>query len=393
MESVTIVSHSYPTEKDPSFGIFIRREAELISRFALPLIIIPKVYSTPLNSQFYRTLKPADDGIPKKQFSYLSFPRKSLPGITQKSYSENLLQSLAELDSKLVHLHWLFPQSLAVPSLKKKGYRVIQTIHGGDWYSNLDNRKLFPMIEKSLRSTDAIICVGKKLAEDVRKKLPEIADKVLHIPHAIDTGIFNPHPKKEKESLELNWSSDKKHLLCVANFYEVKGVDLLLKAFSQINFENLHLHLVAPRSDSKTLASVQTIINSEKMDEDVTIYGTKTETELAAFYRKSDLFILPSLKEGFGIVCAEAAACGTPVLATKSGGPEEIVDEQTGVLVDTNSVQALINGIELILNDTGRFDPETMHNQISNKFGMDTKTDRLKQLYSSVVKGETISGI
>lgn len=390
---IPIVSHSYPTQSDPSYGIFIRREVELISQFASPYVIIPKVYATPLNSQFYRSLEPIENRFPIKQFSYLSFPRKSFPRITQKSFSKNLLQALGYPDTKLVHLHWLFPQALAVPALKQKGYKVIQTIHGGDWYSNLDNQTLFPLIKNSLLATDAIVCVGKKLADDLKKKLPEMADKVLHIPHAIDTEIFNPQVKSEHKTEKELWDPDKKHLLCVANFYKVKGVDLLLKAFNVLNDKNLHLHLVAPRSDKKTSAAIRTIISNNKLHDHVTIYGTKKETELADFYRNADLFILPSLKEGFGIVCAEAAACGTPVLATKSGGPEEIIDEQTGILAEANNMQDLIDGIEFILKNPEKFDPKEMHNRISNKFGMNTKTDRLKELYSSVVKGETISGI
>lgn len=390
---IPIVSHSYPTQSDPSYGIFIRREVEIITRFASPYVIIPKVYATPLNRQFFRTLKPAEDRFPKKQFSYLSFPRRLFPRITQKSFSKNLLQVLGQINNKLVHLHWLFPQSLAVPALKQKGYKVIQTIHGGDWYSNLNNQTLFSIIKNSLLATDAIVCVGKKLADDLKKKLPETAEKVLHIPHAIDTEIFNPQVKGGLKTEKELWNPDKKHLLCVANFYKVKGVDLLLKAFSELNDNNLHLHLVAPRSDKKTSATIRSIISNNKLHHHVTIYGTKKETELADFYRNADIFILPSLKEGFGIVCAEAAACGTPVLATKSGGPEEIIDEQTGILADANNVQALINGIEMILKKPEVFDPKEMHNQISNKFGMNTKTDRLKELYSSVVKGETISGI
>ncbi|MFO7844987.1 MAG: glycosyltransferase family 4 protein [Bacteroidota bacterium] len=385
-DKIAIVSHSYPTASDPSYGIFIKREAALIRNFAEPIIFVPQVLSTPLNRQYYRTKNLVDDGIKKEVFKYISFPSKYFPSLITRSLSRQLLKKLKLHDPSLIHLHWLYPQGLTVSSLKRNDFKVVITIHGGDWYSNIDNEVLFPLIQKSLTKTDAIVCVGEKLKEHILQEFPEFSKKTHHIPHSIDTTRFIPTHSRTELRNALGWSVNKLHLLCVANFHIYKGVDLLVRSLPKVhNLENVHLHLVAPRREKEMGREIKSIINEKKLQNHISLYGSLDEAELIQFMQAADLFVSPSLKEGFGIVCAEAIACGVPVLSTTSGGPEEILSEETGLLIPTGDVDALANGINTLLENRNQFHPDNLHESILRRYGKGTKTERLKKLYSSLI--------
>jgi len=385
---VAIISHSYPTKKNPAQATFIKEEAHLISKKNEVHLLLPTVYAIPLQNQYYRTLNPLEKKLDVKRFNYFSFPRKSLPSITRWSLSRNLLKALNRFKVDLIHLHWLFPSGLAVPSLKKAGKRTVLTIHGGDWYKNESKKSLKPFLDASIDNADKIICVGSKLLNDVAIKYPKHESKLYHVPHGINTSLFcsADADKKATAKKTLEWSRDKTHILCVANLYREKGVDLLLKAFSALpDISGLHLHLISPQSNIEYANYVQQIISENKLNPNITFHSQLSHDEMPLFYQAADLFISPSRREGFGLAVAESISCGTPVLATKSGGPEEIVNHKCGILVDTDSHNSLKNGLEAILKNLSGYDAEFMHSYILKNFSTLSKQKKLESIYNSLL--------
>ena len=87
----------------------------------------------------------------------------------------------------------------------------------------------------------------------------------------------------------------------------------------------------------------------------MTIVGRVPEAELAAWYRRAQIVVSPSLYEGFGLPAAEANASGAPVIATDAGAlPEVIADGETGVIVPAADAQALADAISELLADPAR---------------------------------------
>ncbi|MAO65620.1 MAG: hypothetical protein CL666_11535 [Balneola sp.] len=382
--AIQIVSHIYPTKHDPSSGIFIQREAHLVQVFSEIELHIPSVIATPFQSQFYRSHRPVEENFPVHRFKYLSIPKRKFPKLTQKFLSSGLLHSLQNSNTSLVHLHWLFPGALSAPALKKAGYKVVLTIHGGDWYSNVIKNKLNDILEKSLHACDHIITVGKQLKSDIISVYPTLSDKITHVPHAIDTQKFLPSESKVESQNQLGWNTSKIHILSVGNLFKVKGVDLLIEAFSHLtNKGDLHLHLVTPRKDHKLMEQVYSFIKNHSLGNKITFYESMSEDELIPFYQAADLFVSASLKEGFGLAIAEAAACGTPVLATRSGGPEEIITPALGQLIEPGNADLLATSIAQILSNIDHFDSQEMHKAIKSRFSIEQKIDSLRSIYRS----------
>jgi len=380
-----IVSHTYPTRISPGQTTFIKQEAHLINSIADTELYIPAVYALPFQKQYKRSLQIDETDIPFHRFRYLSFPKRKLASLTQKSISKRLLKSIRKQNPDLVHLHWLYPSGLAVPSLKETGYPVVLTIHGGDWYSNQSNQTLMPLLIRPLLLCDKIICVGKKLARDISNFRSDLQDKLVHIPHGIDIGLFHPIPDNKMNLEEIGWNPQKKNLLCIANLYHGKGVDILIRAFSSISDrKKCHLHIVSPAGSKEAKSKIDQLINQHKLHHQVTFYDSMKQNRLVNLIRSADLLISPSRKEGFGLVVAEAIACGTPVLATRSGGPEEIVNPDCGILVEANSTDSLSAGLESITEKLNSYQADKMHQYIKTNFSIDAKKEKLEMVYHDI---------
>lgn len=382
------MSHIYPTKHDPSSGVFIQKEAHLIQRFAQVQVFVPSVFATPLNKQFYRSHRLVSEDFDVQRFHYLSFPRRKFQKITQYSISTSLLSNLPPASSThIVHVHWLYPGGLTIPALREKGYNIVLTLHGGDWYSNLKNGKPNKLLTNGLFSCNHIITVGQQLKEDIVRTFPELENRISHVKHAIDIQLFQPPSSKNELKEKLKWSLHKTHLLCVANLYQAKGVDILVESFAnlpQSDSDDLLLHIVAPRHDKNMKNKVFNLIDSYGLTDKIHFYSSMPKEELVQHYQAADFFVSPSRKEGFGLAMAEAAACGTPVLATKSGGAQQIVRQKLGMLVEANSSESITKGIIEILKKLDYYKPPEMHQDISKRFSKEQKANALQKVYNHV---------
>jgi glycosyltransferase involved in cell wall biosynthesis len=97
--------------------------------------------------------------------------------------------------------------------------------------------------------------------------------------------------------------------------------------------------------------------------------------------RACDFLVHPSLNESFGCVIVEAMACGKPVLATRCGGPEEIIVSRTGILVNPANVDQLTSGLEYMLDHLHQYDPETIAGYTRRRFSCKTVGQALDKIF------------
>jgi len=110
-------------------------------------------------------------------------------------------------------------------------------------------------------------------------------------------------------------------------------------------------------------------------------YGDIPRNEISDFYSKLDLFVSASRNETFGIVLIEAMSCGLPVIATKCGGPQEIVTEENGILIDKDNVQELAEAIENMSKNISRYNQNTIRISTEKRFGVRTFIEKINALY------------
>lgn len=208
------------------------------------------------------------------------------------------------------------------------------------------------LIMKVLAGADAVTTVSAY----TKKQLTD-----LGVPeNKIELVYPCPHVSKASPGSRLDVAhglTGKKIVLVVARLVERKGIDTAIEAMALVSkrHDDAQLIIIGEGNDKERL---QRIVKHNELDDQVTFVGGVSPEELAAWYDRCDLLVMPSRElssrdvEGFGIVFLEAGVFGKPVIGGNSGGvPDAIVDGETGFLVDPRSREELAHRITQILDD------------------------------------------
>ena len=145
--------------------------------------------------------------------------------------------------------------------------------------------------------------------------------------------------------------SDTPHLLCVATLTPRKGHAILIKALTKLADRPWRLTCVGSKQrDPTTAKTIQNEMAVCGLTERVCLAGELSDADLADRYHNADLFVLPSLHEGFGMVLTEALARGLPIVATAAGAIPEALGRGTALLVPPNDVPALRRALSDVLD-------------------------------------------
>jgi len=125
------------------------------------------------------------------------------------------------------------------------------------------------------------------------------------------------------------------------------------------------------------------LIKNLKITESVNIREPLNRKEVANLMRTTHLFCLPSFYETFGVVLIEALACGTPVIASGEGGPQEIVNKENGLLFRTGKVEELEKAINYMFINYEKYDGEQLALATKAKYGQDRIVNELLNFYKT----------
>lgn len=186
-------------------------------------------------------------------------------------------------------------------------------------------------------------------------------EKISVIPCGVDPDLFTPRDSlQSKAHLDL---SPRRFILFVGRIDPVKGIDTLLKAMALVknkltNGKGVTLLIIGGNIDNSDYSKdnemqrLKQLTDRLDLKNSITFLGAQRHDQLPYFYSASELCVLPSRYESFGMVALEAMACGTPVIASKVGGLTSFIqDEITGFLVPEEDENSLAEKIFTLLND------------------------------------------
>lgn len=214
-----------------------------------------------------------------------------------------------------------------------------------------------------IKKANKVITVSENTKKDILKFFKVNPDKI----EVVYLGVGDEFVKKEKKDIEylyerFNIPRDKRILMYVGNLKPHKNLERLLEAYSKISIiENTCLLLVGKAFDKYTVLE-----DREKelnIDKNVIHTGIVTQEELVDLYNLSDLFVFPSLYEGFGLPILEALACGTNVICSNSSSIPEVGGDVVEYF-DPYSIEEMANKIEEGLNKN--FDCEVVQERLKN---------------------------
>lgn len=169
--------------------------------------------------------------------------------------------------------------------------------------------------------------------------------KILVLPPGLDREKFKLIPRTE---LEL-----KPKILYVGNCIPRKGAIYLIEAFSQIERGGFTLHIVgSPKKNPRYFKKLKSLVDQLQLRKDVVFHDGVDQEEIKHLYSSSDIFVLPSLKETFGIVLLEAMYYGLPIITTNiSAIPELVTDGENGLLIPVANSQALAAALSKLIEN------------------------------------------
>jgi glycosyltransferase involved in cell wall biosynthesis len=219
--------------------------------------------------------------------------------------------------------------------------------------------------------------VSNALAADLTAAFPQHAGKVLAIPDCYDDVRFTYRPR-EREGIT--------RLVTVGRLVPVKGHDVLLDAFAEVagGRSDIELTVVGGGPERATLERRARQLG---LGARVVFAGPLASDALLERLRAADAFVSASRREGFGVAIVEALACGVPVVATRSGGPEDIVGEGDGILCDADDVGALAGALMQLLGRLESFDRPALATRARDRFSREAVGARLVALYRRVAPG------
>lgn len=263
-------------------------------------------------------------------------------------------------------------------------------IESGDaWARRVLNSPTWPVVKAQerlvLRRASRILALSQYTANRIKAVLPEVSERIEVMCFPIDTGRYHPDPDVRQNSPYGDY------LLLSARLNDPrKNVGMLLQAFKIVRQKMPHLKLVLAGDEPNE--ELQAQVGELELQDAVVFTGFLPGTgDLIRLYQGARLFVLPSLQEGLGIVVLEAMACGTPVVSTRCGGPEEIInDGTTGRLTPVGDVQAFAGAILDLLGGPERL--EKMRQEcvavITEQFSQQVIEKQLARVAAQVFPGQ-----
>lgn len=260
-----------------------------------------------------------------------------------------------------------------------KGIRIINHLHGSDFYEFLHaspkwyQKILFKSYEK-VDTSIVLLNVMKLQFRDFKNMRVEV------VPNFYDNECNERLAEKEKNKINLVYLS---------NIISSKGIFELIDAFEVLSkiHKNIYLNIAGGYMSDKYMSTDKV---REKFEQKISsnnrinYIGKVFKREKVELLQKSDIFILPSYykSEAFPISIIEAMACENAIVTTNYKYLPEVVSEENGVLVNPKSIDSLVEGVEILLNDIEKLRKIQKHNKVEakNKYSLDQYLEILNKI-------------
>ncbi|MCM3446329.1 N-acetyl-alpha-D-glucosaminyl L-malate synthase BshA [Bacillus velezensis] len=268
-------------------------------------------------------------------------------------YDLTLASKIAEVAARenldIIHAHYALPHAVCAYLAKqmlKRDIGIVTTLHGTDITVLGYDPSLKDLIRFAIEASDRVTAVSTALAGETYD-LIKPDKKIETIYNFIDERVYL---KKNTESIKEKHGilPDEKVVIHVSNFRKVKRVTDVIRVFRNIAAKTKAKLLLVGDGPEKCVA--WQLVEKYGLQDQVLLLGNQDRVE--ELYSISDLKLLLSEKESFGLVLLEAMACGVPCIGTNIGGiPEVIKDQVSGFLVEVGDIQAASEKALAVLED------------------------------------------
>lgn len=255
------------------------------------------------------------------------------------------------------------------------------TIHGQDFqYTIFKNKACRKNEFRVLNYTDSIITVSNKLKNIIK------GESFINKVQVINNGV-NPEELDIDEHMRCSFNSSKA-VLSVSSLIKTKGIDINLKAISELvkKYPDIKYYIIGSGEEEGYL---KRLTEELKIENNVVFLGRLPHREVMKYMSKVSVFVLPSWVEGFGIVYIEAMAHSKPVIAVRGEGIEDVItDGENGFLVGSKNVDDVVKVLSFILDNPDRAESigKRARETVINNFTWLRNAEKTIDLYNNLLK-------
>jgi glycosyltransferase involved in cell wall biosynthesis len=389
---ILVLSHLYPSPEQKISGIFVHEQVKALRKRGIDARVVTwqEAWVSPrhpvdalidfkhyLSYSKKKIIWVEEDTVPVYRFPCLFFARCG-DGIKSSLYSKSLQRILPALREDfpfdIIHAHTSLLDGAAAADIKER-YKIpfLLTEHTGPLEVYLKTSRMRRRVSNGIRLANTIFSVSDFLTSEIKRHFPHMKlNNLMTLGNGVDTDIFHLTHHKKSPVPKALW---------VGQFYEVKQPLMMIEAIRHVVDAGI-LITVDIAGAGPLEQQIRQQIDKLKLSAHINLIGQLSRKELAQHMSAADFLILSSKVETFSLVTAEALCCGTPVLSTRCGGPEELIqNDRFGRFVDSNDERSLAKGIEKMISNLSTFNRKQIAQQAQTQFNMQKLAEQLESKY------------
>jgi glycosyltransferase involved in cell wall biosynthesis len=375
----------YPSRGSALEGIFVQEQARALTQDYDVAILAPKLVSWRdlsrgrIGAEPFREIRSGLAVYRERAWS----PVPLVHRLGFRNYARAAERGFGKVLSEwgrpdLIHAHVVLPAGWAAASLgRNHGIPVILTEHSGPFSMHLRTSAQRRRVRETLTQVARVIAVSPALEKELRDFDP--AAQIRVIGNLVDTQFFVPPERAQKAA-----PGQRTRFLSIALLHPGKGLHVLLEASRLLMEQGVDSFEVMIGGDGPERPRLERMARKAGLTGRCRFLGMLTPEEVRSWMQSCDAFVLPSLSETFGVVLAEAMACGKPVLSTHSGGPDFVVTPEAGMLVEPSDPVRLAEAMEGFITKMWTFDPAVIRRSVTERFGADAFRSNIAQVYEDI---------
>jgi len=380
-KKILFVPSWFPNPEDPIAGVFIEEQAVALSKEHDVAVLLPKMaaWRNVINPDAPdKSVKKMQSGLPV----YHEYARPLIPH-GPESIDYNTFARAAQNGFKkvvkewgtpdIIHTHVVLPAGWSALGVgKKHGIPVVLTEHSSPFSMHLGTELSRKLVRETLTGVDQIVAISPALAKQLTDF--ELGLSIEVIGESVKTDFFVPAGVDKANGTG-------KSFFVAARLAEQKGLEHLVRAVHVLLDRGLNSFELVIGGDGPDRQKLEQLAETLNVTRYIHFLGGLNREQVRERMQKCDVFVLSSLHETFGVVVGEAMACGKPVISTRCGGPEFIVNEENGVLVDVADPEGLAGAMADFIQDRVSFDPRTVRASVVDRFSPEAFVRNITAVY------------